>query len=77
MLLVRIMAFSIKDQVAIVTGASSGIGVAIAEQLAAAGAKVVLAARRIDRLQDVKAKVESSGGKCVCVKCDVTKLEEV
>lgn len=71
------MAFSIKDQVAIVTGASSGIGVAIAEQLAAAGAKVVLAARRIDRLQDVKAKVESSGGKCVCVKCDVTKLEEV
>ena len=50
-------------KVACVTGASSGLGVRIAEVLAAAGAKVALTARREDRLRDLCAQIEAAGGK--------------
>ena len=64
--------FRIDDRVAVVTGASSGLGVAFAQALAEAGANVVLGARRVDRLQDTRALVEAAGGKAVAVQTDVT-----
>ncbi|MFD9552381.1 SDR family NAD(P)-dependent oxidoreductase [Nocardia salmonicida] len=59
------------DKVAIVTGASSGLGVAIAEALAQAGANVTLGARRVDRLSDTARLVEQAGHRVVCVPTDV------
>jgi NADP-dependent 3-hydroxy acid dehydrogenase YdfG len=63
-------------KVAVVTGASSGIGEATAEALAAEGASVVVAARREDRLEDLVGRIEGSGGKVVSVACDVTDEEQ-
>jgi short-subunit dehydrogenase len=57
--------------VAVVTGASSGIGRATAEALARGGASVVVAARRQDRLAEVVAGIESAGGRALAVPCDV------
>lgn len=59
-------------QVAIVTGASAGIGEAAAHSLASEGATVVLAARRLERLDRIKQEIESAGGNAVAVACDVT-----
>jgi len=64
--------FRIDDRVAIVTGASSGLGVSFAQALAEAGAHVVLGARREDRLADTCALVESAGRKAVAVRTDVS-----
>ena len=51
-----------KDQVVIVTGASTGIGAAVAKELAEAGAKVVLAARRADKMQELCERIRADGG---------------
>ncbi len=59
-------------KVAVVTGASSGIGEATAEALAAEGASVVVAARREDRLADLVQRIEGDGGRVLSVQCDVT-----
>jgi short-subunit dehydrogenase len=64
-------------KVAIVTGASSGIGEATAITLAKEGAKVALAARRLDKLEGVKNQIEQLGGTCICVKTDVSNRSEV
>ena len=64
--------FRLDDRVAIVTGASSGLGVAFAQGLAEAGADVVIAARRVDRLQSTRESVEAHGRKCLAVPSDVT-----
>ena len=63
----------IKDKVIIITGASSGIGEATAKLLASKGAKVVLGARREDKLKQIVAEIESGGGKAVYRELDVTK----
>src|SRR3954463_1332516 len=63
--------FDIAGRVALVTGASSGLGVRFAEVLAANGAKVVLVARRADRLQDLKQKIEAAGGQAIVTQADV------
>lgn len=67
----------LKDKIAIITGASSGIGEATAKALSAEGAKVVLAARRVDRLEKLKQEIESSGGEALVVKTDVVVRDEV
>ncbi len=59
-------------KVAIITGASSGIGEATAVALAAEGAAVVVAARREERLSDLVGRIEGDGGKALAVSCDVT-----
>ena len=52
----------LNGKIALVTGASSGIGAATAVKLAEAGAKVGIAARRTEKLEDLKAKIEAAGG---------------
>jgi NAD(P)-dependent dehydrogenase (short-subunit alcohol dehydrogenase family) len=69
--------FDLANQVALVTGASSGIGRHLAELLAAAGAKVALAARRVDRLAEAAREIEATGGQCLPVACDVTRSDSV
>src|SRR5947209_15908261 len=59
------------DRVAVVTGASSGIGVATAEALSREGYAVVIAARRADRINELAEKISSGGGKALAVPTDV------
>jgi NAD(P)-dependent dehydrogenase (short-subunit alcohol dehydrogenase family) len=63
--------FRLDDQVAIVTGASSGLGVAFARALSEAGASVVVGARRADRLAAVAADISDAGGRALAVPLDV------
>jgi 3-oxoacyl-[acyl-carrier protein] reductase len=63
--------FDLTGKVALVTGASSGLGLRFAEVLAANGAAVALVARRRDRLEAVRAKVEAAGGRALAVQADV------
>lgn len=63
--------FDISGRTALVTGASSGLGGHFAEILAAAGAKVILAARRIDSLEKAAEKISAAGGKCDIASLDV------
>jgi NAD(P)-dependent dehydrogenase (short-subunit alcohol dehydrogenase family) len=71
------MTKQLTDQVAVVTGASSGLGRGIAEALAAAGAKTVLAARRTDLLEEVASAIGDAGGTALPVTTDVTREEQV
>ena len=68
---------SIKDRIAIVTGASSGIGWGIAKALAAEGAVTVLAARSAEKLQMLAAEIEAGGGRAIVVPTDVTEEKQV
>jgi NAD(P)-dependent dehydrogenase (short-subunit alcohol dehydrogenase family) len=73
----KLPSFSVAGEVALVTGASSGIGRRFAEVLAAAGAKVALAARRTDRLAELARAIEGDGGQCLPLACDVTRRSEI
>ncbi|MBE9605764.1 SDR family oxidoreductase [Acetobacteraceae bacterium H6797] len=66
----------IKDKVIIITGASSGIGEAAAKLLASKGAKVVLGARRTDKLEQIVDEIQKSGGEAIYQELDVTKQSE-
>jgi NADP-dependent 3-hydroxy acid dehydrogenase YdfG len=66
----------IKDKVVIITGASSGIGEATAMLLAKQGAKVVLGARRTDRLEQIAADISSAGGEAAYQALDVTRQDD-
>ncbi|MBM3905461.1 MAG: SDR family oxidoreductase [Thaumarchaeota archaeon] len=63
----------LEGKVAIITGASSGIGEATARALSKAGAKVAIGARRTDRLEQIKSQIEKDGGEVFMQKLDVTK----
>ena len=63
--------FDLSGKVALVTGASSGLGVHFARTLAAAGASVAIAARRADRLASLQAELQKAGGKAAAVELDV------
>ena len=67
---------SLAGKVAVVTGASSGIGAVLAEKLAAEGAAVVLAARRREKLATLAQKIAAAGGKAVPLHCDVSVRED-
>ena len=68
---------TLAGKVALVTGASSGIGEATAAALAAAGAKVAIAARRADRLEALAARIETAGGMALRIEADVTSNDDV
>lgn len=68
--------FRLDGKVAVVTGASSGLGVAIAQGLAAAGADVAIGARRLAMLDETRALVEGLGRRCVAVETDVTSVAD-
>ena len=68
--------FRLDEKIAVVTGASSGLGVAFAQALAEAGAHLVLGARRADRLKETKALVEETGRRAIAVATDVTRPED-
>ena len=62
---------------ALVTGASSGLGVRFAQVLSAAGARVVIAARRAEKLAELEAEINGQGGKALAVALDVTDLDNI
>ena len=65
------MAASLEGRKALITGASSGIGTATAEAMAAEGAAVALGARRKDRLDELASRIEAEGGKAVAIEADI------
>ena len=77
MKLPTIPSFRLDDKRALIIGSSSGIGVGCAVALADAGASVVLAARRIDLLDDLKKSLLEKGYKAEAIKLDITKIDEV
>ncbi len=66
---------AIKDKVVVITGASSGIGEATAKRLAQKGAKLVLGARREDKLKTIIDEIKNSGGEAVYAVTDVTNMK--
>ena len=68
---------NITNKVVVITGASSGIGEGTAKLLAEQGAKVVLGARRLNRINAVVQEISATGGKAIGFACDVTKRAEV
>ena len=71
----RIMG-KLDGQVVMVTGASAGIGEAVSLRLAREGAQVALIARRLDRLEEIKQKIEADGGSALAIACDITSDED-
>src|SRR5262249_26415204 len=69
--------FNLEGKGAIVTGASRGLGVTFAETLSAAGAQVVLAARNVEKLNDVAKRLTATGATAHVIRCDVTQSEDV
>ncbi|MES1941353.1 short-chain dehydrogenase/reductase SDR [Salinisphaera sp. T5B8] len=68
---------TLTDHVIVITGGSSGLGEATARHLAAHGARIVLGARRLDRMQAIVADIQAEGGKALAVQTDVTDRHQV
>ena len=71
------MSNSLKNKVVLITGASSGFGEDAAKLFAAEGCKVILTARRLDRLQTLAAEIQSKGGEALAIPVDVSERAEV
>ncbi|MEO1992653.1 MAG: SDR family NAD(P)-dependent oxidoreductase, partial [Pirellulales bacterium] len=71
------LSVDLSGQVAVVTGASQGLGRSIAETLAANGALVALVARNVEKLSQVASSIHEAGGKAEVFPCDVTKPESI
>ena len=69
--------FSVKDKTAVITGASSGLGVTFAQILAERGANVVLSARRVENLNSLKESLDSENFSSMVAQCDVTESAQV
>lgn len=69
--------FNLKGRVAVITGASSGLGRQMSRAFASQGADVAILARRVERLEELKEELEKNGIKCLPIKCDVTKTEDI
>ena len=69
--------FDLKGKVALITGASSGLGRQMALALAGQGADIAIIARRVEKLESVKKEVEALGVKCFAHKCDVQKIDDI
>ena len=69
--------FDLKGRVAVVTGASSGLGKQMARAFAGQGADLVIMARRIEKLEELKTELEGKGVKVLPVKCDVTNTDDI
>ena len=69
--------FNLKGRVAVVTGASSGLGMQMSRAFAECGADLVILARRFDRLKELKKELENKGTKVLAVECDVTDTKKI
>lgn len=69
--------FNLKGRVVVVSGASSGLGAQMAKGFANQGADLVITARRIEKLESLAEEIRKLGVKCLPIKCDVTKPDEV
>ena len=73
----RSLGGAIGGKIVMITGASSGIGQAAAEKAAAAGAKVLLVARSVDKLEAIKAELEEQGGEAHIHPCDLSDVDDI
>ena len=69
--------FNLTGRVAVITGASSGLGKQMAKAFARQGANLVILARRVERLEELKTELEKEGVKVLPVQCDVTSSEQI
>ena len=69
--------FNLKGRVAVITGASSGLGKQMSRAFAEQGANLVLMARRVEKLEELKTELEGKGVRVLPVKCDVTNVNDV
>ena len=69
--------FSLKNRIAVITGASSGLGRQMAKAFAKQGANLAILARRVDRLEELKKELEEYNIEVLPVKCDVTNTDEI
>ena len=69
--------FDLKGRVAVISGASSGLGKQMARGFAKQGADLVILARRLEKLEELKEELEDEGTKVLAVKCDVTSTEDI
>jgi len=69
--------FSLKGRVAVISGASSGLGKQMTYAFANAGASLVILARRLEKLEEIQKELESKGTKVLAIKCDVTNTEDI
>lgn len=69
--------FNLNNRVAVITGASSGLGRQMSRSFAKQGANLVLLARRIERLEELKVELEQYGVKVLPIKCDVTLTDDI